>query len=157
MIILGIDPGIAKTGYGIIKCSDNENMFLIDFGVIATSTENPHGTRLRKIFKEITRIINHYRPDAVAIETIFYSKSYKALVEVSEVIGVITLAAGHFELEVMKFTPLEVKSAVAGFGRAAKNQVRVMTMNMLNLEEPPRPDHASDALAVAICFRNIYR
>ena len=154
MIILGIDPGLASIGYGLISIADDERMFLLDYGVISTSVKKEHAERLRQIYDEITEIIKKYKPDVVAIETIFYSRNLKSLVQVSEAIGVITLAAGNFGLCIKKFTPLEVKSAVVRSCRADKRQIQLMVKTLLNLDSLPEPDHASDALATAICYNS---
>jgi crossover junction endodeoxyribonuclease RuvC len=151
---MGIDPGIAETGYGIIETGDGESTGLVEFGVISTPAGTYHPGRLRTIYERVTRLIESHRPDVVAVESIFHSRNLKSLVDVSEAIGVISLAAAGLKVE--KITPLKVKSAVVGVGRAPKEQVRLMIMNELGLDEPPRPHHASDALAVAICYRNMY-
>ncbi len=151
-IILGIDPGVAATGYGCIQVEDDDSIRLIDYGVISTSPKTEHGKRLLKIFNEVTSVIRRHEPDAIAIETIFYSRNLKSLVEVSEAIGVITLAARHFGLEIRKFTPLEVKSTIVRTGRADKSQIQMMVKTLLNMSEIPKPNHASDALAIAICY-----
>jgi crossover junction endodeoxyribonuclease RuvC len=153
VVILGIDPGIAETGYGIIETGGGDRSRLVAFGVVSTSPRVEHPLRLRKIYDEISGLIASHKPDAVAVEAIFHSRNLKSLVDVSEAIGVITLAASG--LPVQKITPLKVKSAVVGVGRAQKEQVRLMIMNELELDEPPTPHHASDALAVAICYRNM--
>jgi len=155
-VVLGVDPGIASTGYGIIRIRADDSIELVDYGVISTSSDTDHELRLKKIYNSITRIIRNYRPQAVAIETVFYSKNIKTLVLVSEAIGVISLAAGNFGLPVRKFTPLEVKTGIARFGKAGKPQVQSMVKHLLELDEVPFPDHAADALAVAICYRNLF-
>jgi crossover junction endodeoxyribonuclease RuvC len=152
---MGIDPGIASTGYGIIETSGNEGIILIDYGMINTPSDMDHGDRLKYIFGEVTRKLEEHRPNALAIESLFHSKNLKALVDVSEAIGVVTLAASKLNIVVSKFTPLKVKSAIVGFGKADKKQVQEMIMRLLDLESPPNPHHVSDALAVAICYRNL--
>ena len=128
----------------------------MDFGVVTTPVQEEHGQRLKMIYDRITGIMRIHKPEAVAIETIYHSKNLRSFVLVYEAIGVIALAAAHRGVRVEKFTPLEVKSAIVGFGRATKDQVQLMIMNMLNLGSPPKPNHASDALAVAICYKNLY-
>ena len=152
MIVLGIDPGIASTGYGIIELSHGERMSYIDCGVITTSSKKNESERLIEIYDRITGIIRGYRPDAVAIETIFHTKNLKSLAQVSEAIGVITFAAGRLGVPIKKFTPLEVKSAIVRSGRAEKSQIQQMVIKLLSLREPPGSNHASDALAIAICY-----
>ncbi len=155
MTILGIDPGVTSTGYGVIRLTDGDSMLLLDYGVIKTSPKDKHEVRLKKIYKGITEIIKNHKPDEAAIETVFYSKNLKSLVQVSEAIGVISLALCNFGLNIKRFTPLEVKQGIVGFGQAKKEQIQLMVMNILNLKNPPKPDHASDALAVALCYRNL--
>ncbi len=156
MIILGIDPGVISTGYGFIETLEGDRMRVVGYGVISTSAELEHAFRLKHIYDRVTEIIRQQKPDMVAIENLFHSKNLKSLVDVSEAIGVITLAATNFNIKVEKFTPLKVKSAIVGFGKATKDQVGMMIQNLLNLERPPQSHHISDALAVAICCRNIH-
>ncbi len=153
---MGVDPGIASTGYGIIKIEGREGAGLLDYGVISTIPGQKHSKRLQYIYEHILEVIGRHNPDVVAIESLFHSKNLKALVDVSEAIGVITLAAANFNLKVEKFTPLKVKSAIVGVGLAKKEQVGLMIQNILNLDSPPKPHHASDALAVAICYKNLF-
>jgi crossover junction endodeoxyribonuclease RuvC len=152
---MGIDPGIASIGYGIIDTADNGKAVLLDHGIISTSSKLDHGERLKRIYERLTLKFREQQPDAVAIETLFHSRNLKALVDVSEAIGVITLAASNCRIRVAKFTPLKVKSAIVGYGKADKEQVRMMVMNLLELDTPPKSYHVSDALAVAMCYRNL--
>ena len=151
MTILGIDPGIASTGYGVIRCENGGVMRLIDYGVITTPPGQALEMRLKSIFDGVERVIQDTGPDRAATETVFYSKNLKSLVQVSEAIGVVSIAVCRFGLTLSRYTPLEVKQAVSGNGRAKKNQIQLMVTNILDLEDPPKPDHASDALAVALC------
>jgi len=155
LIILGIDPGIASTGYGLIEVKYDKAQ-LVRFGEIKTSKKSAQEERLKKIYEEISEIIRFSNPDRVALESIFYSRNIKSLVLVGEAIGVISLAAINFGLNIKKFTPLEVKSSIVGFGKATKSQVQLMITNILDLDEPPKSNHASDALAVAMCYKNLY-
>ncbi len=156
MIIMGVDPGIVFTGYGFIQIGDGECMQLLDYGLITTPSKTDHPGRLKYIYEEITQKLRQYNPDVIAIETLFHSKNLKSLVDVSEAIGVITLAGSNQHIQITKFTPLKVKSAIVGFGKAKKEQVQMMIMNLLDLKKPPRPHHISDALAVAICYKNLH-
>ena len=168
MTILGVDPGIASTGFGVISTGDGEEVTLLDSGVITTEPKTPQDSRLRIIYERIFEIITRHKPDAVALEAIFFSRNLKALVEVSEAIGVITLAAGNHGISVTKFTPLEVKASITGFGKAGKQQVHHMVSTILNSGDSLKGDgaskrpgaskghHTSDALAVAICYRNLH-
>ena len=155
MTILGVDPGVASTGFGIIRVDGDERLELLEEGVIKTEPGTPHNWRLKAIYEGITELIARHKPDAVAVEGIYFSRNLKSLVEVSEAIGVITLAAGNRDVGVKKFTPLEVKSAITGFGRADKLQVQRMVMAMLGLDGTRKAHHASDAIAVAICYKNL--
>jgi crossover junction endodeoxyribonuclease RuvC len=152
---MGIDPGIASTGFGIVESQGKEWLKLIDHGMITTSSKMVHGDRLKYIYEQVSRKLQEHQPDALAIESLFHSKNLKSLVDVSEAIGVVTLAASHFSIAVTKFTPLKVKSAIVGFGKADKAQVQEMIKRLLNLDALPEPHHVSDALAVAICYRNL--
>ena len=152
MVILGIDPGIASPAYGVIRVGNTGELHSIDYGTITTSVKKPLEERLKLIYEGITGVINTFRPDEVAIETVFYSKNLKSLVQVSEAIGILTLAAYNFGRNIKRFTPLEVKRVLVRSGTAKKEQIQLMVMNILNLKDPPKPNHASDALAVAICY-----
>ena len=152
---MGIDPGIASTGFGVIESKDRDNLTLIDHGMITTSSKMVHGDRLKYIYEQVSHKLQEHQPDVLAIEGLFHSKNLKSLVDVSEAIGVVTLAASHFNITVSKFTPLKVKSAIVGFGKADKAQVQEMIMRLLHLDALPQPHHVSDALAVAICYRNL--
>ena len=152
---MGVDPGIASTGYGVIEAEGHERLTLVAHGMITTSSKMLHGDRLKYIYGEISDKLEKHHPDALAIEGLFHSKNLKSLVDVSEAIGVVTLAASHFNIAVTKFTPLKVKSAIVGFGRADKGQVQEMIKRLLKLENLPEPHHVSDVLAVAICYHNL--
>jgi crossover junction endodeoxyribonuclease RuvC len=155
LTILGVDPGVASTGFGIIRVDGDEGLELLEEGVIRTEPHTPHDRRLKAIYEGITELIERHKPDAVAVEGIYFSRNLKSLVEVSEAIGVVTLAAGNRDIGVKKFTPLEVKSAITGFGKAGKLQVQRMVMAMLGLDGAQKTHHASDAIAVAICYKNL--
>lgn len=156
MIIMGIDPGVAETGFGVIRTEGDSRSLLIAHGVISTSSTTVHGNRLKQIYDRVMELIDVHHPDVLAVESLFHSRNLKSLVDVSEAIGVITLAAAERNLPLEKFTPLKVKSSVVGVGKAHKDQVRLMIMNELALSDPPRSLHASDALAVAVCYRNLF-
>lgn len=126
-------------------------MRLVDYGVITTPPGQALEIRLKSIFDGVERVIQATGPDRAATETVFYSKNLKSLVQVSEAIGVVSLAVSRNGLKLSRYTPLEVKQSISGNGRAKKNQIQVMVANLLDLEDLPKPDHASDALAVALC------
>ena len=151
MTILGIDPGVASTGYGIIRCENGGSYHLVDYGVISTPPGQALELRLKTIFDGVERTLQKTGPDRAAVETVFYSKNLKSLVQVSEAIGVVSLAVCRHGLALSRYTPLEVKQAISGNGRAGKGQIQRMVTGLLNLEKAPKPDHASDALAVALC------
>lgn len=150
MIILGIDPGTATIGFGIIK-KDKKTLGLIDYGCIKTSADLSTGERLSKLHKELNSLIKKYKPDIVAVEDIFFFKNLKTAIKVSQARGVILLTIAELKIPTFECTPLQVKQAVACYGRAEKTQVQKMVKTLLNLKEAPKPDDAADALAVAIC------
>ncbi|NLJ78393.1 MAG: crossover junction endodeoxyribonuclease RuvC [Tissierellia bacterium] len=150
MIIFGIDPGLAIVGYGIIQYDGNRYR-AIDYGCIRTGAEIQFSKRLKIIYDELSSIIDKYKPDDLAIEELFFNKNAKTALKVGQARGVEILSAVNRGIEVYEYTPLQVKQAVAGYGRADKKQVQEMVKILLNLRELPRPDDAADALAVAIC------
>lgn len=150
MIILGIDPGIAIVGYSIIKCSGN-NFKPIDYGCITTSSKMTFTQRLKIIYDDMGKIIDKYSPDEMAIEELFFNKNVKTAIQVGHARGVEILAGVNKDLHIYEYTPLQIKQAVVGYGRADKRQVQEMVKMLLNLKEIPKPDDAADALAVAIC------
>jgi len=151
-MILGIDPGLENTGWGVIKEEEslNSKFKIIDCGVIVTKSKTISAERLEKIYNELEKIIKKYQVTEMAIETLFFAKNAKSALTVSEAIGVIKLAGVKNNLEVAEYTPLQVKMALVGYGRAEKEQVETMVRGCLNLEEPISPSHASDAVAVAL-------
>ncbi len=149
--ILGIDPGFAIVGYGIIEKDKRGDLKVIDYGAIVTSAKLPFVNRLAQIHKELKNIIKKYKISNMAVEELFFSKNVKTAIEVGQARGVIMLTGIQAGLEVEEYTPLEVKQAVASYGRAEKQQVQQMVKLLLNLKKIPRPDDVADALAVAIC------
>ena len=150
MIILGIDPGIAIVGYGVIECKGNRFKAL-DYGAITTEANIPFTERIRIIYDDMTTLIDKYNPTDLAIEELFFNKNVKTAIKVGQARGVEILAAVHKGLNIYEYTPLQVKQGVVGYGRAEKRQVQEMVKMLLNLKEIPKPDDAADALAVAIC------
>ncbi|MCL1859511.1 MAG: crossover junction endodeoxyribonuclease RuvC [Oscillospiraceae bacterium] len=150
MIILGIDPGLATVGYGILKYEKNK-FTTIDYNAIITPPRIPVHERLKMIYDNLQQIIDIYNPDDLAIEELFYNTNQKTIISVCEARGVIVLCAHQNGLNIDEYTPLQVKQSVVGYGRAEKKQVQVMVKNMLNLEKVPKPDDVADALAIAIC------
>ncbi len=149
MIILGIDPGTAIVGYAIISLKDNE-LVAIDYGCIKTSKKEIFSKRLSQIYHGIDILIKKNKPDQIAIENIYFAKNVKTAMRVSEARGVAILAAAENKIEVVEFTPLQVKQALTGYGRASKNQIQQMVKIVFKLKEIPRPDDAADALAIAL-------
>ncbi len=150
MIIVGIDPGTAITGFGAIKKKD-DNLLLIDYGVISTSPKEKAPKRLQTLYQETTRLIKKFKPDFVAIEKLYFFKNLKTAMPVAQALGVILLAIQNYKIKIIELTPLEVKMGVCGYGRADKKQIQKMVKEILALKEIPKPDDAADALAVAIC------
>ncbi|MCX5776493.1 MAG: crossover junction endodeoxyribonuclease RuvC [Candidatus Firestonebacteria bacterium] len=154
MKILGIDPGIATTGYGLIE-NKGSNLCLVDYGCIITAPKIPVAERLNKIFNELSRLIKKQKPDEVAIEELFFAKNVKTAMMVSQARGVIVLSCMRSGMKTInEYTPLEVKMALVGYGRAEKHQVQKMVTTLLSLKEMPKPDDAADALAIAVCHFN---
>jgi len=150
VIVLGIDPGINFIGFGLIKYEKKE-IGLIDYGCITTTQEDNFIQRLNKIYYELKNIIEKYNPDEVVMEEIFFNKNTRTALQVSKVSGAIALTIALIGLDLYEYTPLQVKQATVGNGRADKYQVQSMVKILLNLPEIPKPDHAADALAVSIC------
>ena len=156
MKILGIDPGTAIIGFGLIE-KNKSNLRLIKYGCIKTSANLSTAERLNVLHKELSSLLKKYKPDIVAVEDIFFFKNLKTAIKVSQARGVILLTIAKARIPVAEFTPLQVKQAVACYGRAEKIQVQKMVKTLLNLKEIPKPDDAADALAVAICCGNTTR
>jgi len=152
-IILGIDPGIADTGYGVIKKEGNR-VVCLTFGSIKTKPSDSLPVRLEILHQELTKIIKHYRPDIAAIEQLFFNKNVRTALIVGQARGVALLTLQENKLPVYDFTPSQVKQAVAAYGKANKRQVQKMVKLILNLDVLPRPDDAADALAIALCALN---
>lgn len=156
MIILGIDPGTAIIGYGLIEKTNNK-LVLIDYGCIRTSADLSTADRLVILNKELEKLLKKYKPSAVAVEDIFFFKNLKTVIKVSQARGVILLTIAKLKIPVYEFTPLQIKQAVTCYGRADKIQVQKMVKALLNLRDIPKPDDAADALAIAICCGNCLR
>lgn len=148
-MILGIDPGTAAIGFGIIK--KEKEISLIDYGCIKTPTNLTTAERLKELHRQLNALIKKHKPDMVAVEDIFFFKNLKTAIKVSQARGVILLTAAKSKIPVFECTPLQVKQAATGYGRAEKIQVQEMVKTLLNLKEIPKPDDAADALATAIC------
>ncbi len=157
MITLGIDPGTATTGYGIVRDASDGRLTEICHGVIRTDSKTPYPLRLKAIHEELTAIIEQYNPQSIAIEELFFNKNISSAMIVGQARGVVILTGVLADLDVSEYTPLQVKEAVTGYGRAEKIQVQQMVKTLLGLAKIPKPDDAADALAVAICHLHSYK
>lgn len=156
MIIIGIDPGTAIVGYGVIK-KINKNITPIDYGCILTQKELSMPQRLAKISDDLRILIEKYNPNEMAVEDLFFFKNLKTVISVSQARGVILATAVQAKIAVFEYTPLQVKQAICSYGRASKGQVQQMVKMVYGLKEIPKPDDAADALAVAFCHANTLR
>lgn len=149
-IILGVDPGLASTGYGVIEVLNGRTKML-DYGCVSTQASTPFDSRLKQIHEQLNKIILQYKPHVLAVEELFFAKNAKTAMLVGHARGVVVLTGIQNGLPIREFTPLQVKQAVTGYGRADKKQMQQMVKILLNLKELPWPDDAADALAVAVC------
>lgn len=153
MRVMGVDPGSLKSGYGIIE-EQQGHLILIEYGVIRTTPRVALPQRLLEIGNRLQELIAHYRPQDLAVEDVFVAKNAKSSLKLGQARGAILLAAAQAGLRIAEYTPLEVKQAVVGYGRADKTQVQHMVKVLLHLSKIPRPDDAADALAIAICHHH---
>ena len=149
-LVLGIDPGTAITGYSLV-CDVGGDLRLVDYGVITTPSDESLPQRLREIYRQLTAIIQERQPAEAAVEKLFFSRNVRTALSVGQARGVALLAMANADIEIHEYTPLEVKQAVVGYGRATKVQVQEMVKMLLELDSVPQPDDAADAIAVAIC------
>jgi crossover junction endodeoxyribonuclease RuvC len=149
MIAIGIDPGTARLGYGVIESEPDPQA--IDYGVIVTDADLPMEQRLLMIHGAMTELIERFRPDALAVERLFFARNVTTAMTVGQARGVVLLSAAERGIPIAEYAPSEVKQAVVGYGKADKQQIQEMVRIMLGLESTPRPDDAADALAIAIC------
>jgi crossover junction endodeoxyribonuclease RuvC len=156
MIILGIDPGTATTGYGVvkkIKTKQNSKKFkCLGYGLIQTTPKLSAAERLKKLNNELSKLIKKYQPRVLAVESLYFFKNSKTVISVSQAGGVILLTAAKNKIPVYKFTPLQVKMTITGFGWAKKKEVQKKIKRLLNLKETPKPDDSADALAIALTY-----
>ena|SRR3989338_2434482 len=150
MTILGVDPGTATTGYGVVRSSRGNSLECVSYNCITTKKEKGTGERLVSLEKELLKVLNTYKPDAVVVERLYFFKNLKSVMPVSEARGVILLAIAKKKLPVFEMTPLQVKMAITGYGRADKKQMQRMVQQTLKLSQVPKPDDAADALGLAI-------
>ena len=150
MVVLGIDPGVATIGFGVVRAERGKNT-LLQYGVITTPAGIPLSQRLVQISEDMEQLIHQFKPDEMAVEELFFSKNITTGSAVAHGRGVILLAAEKRGVPVFEYTPMQVKQAVVGYGAAQKRQVMLMTQRLLGMKEVPKPDDAADALAIAIC------
>lgn len=151
MLVLGIDPGTATTGYGLVREKQDGSLEVVDYGVVETPANQPMSKRLLALYQRLSEIILLHRPQSGAVEKLFFQRNVRTAISVGQGRGVALLALAEAGLPVGEYTPLEIKQAVAGYGGADKNQIQHMVRALLDLEDIPKPDDAADALAVAIC------
>lgn len=153
-VILGLDPGIADTGFGVISVDENK-LNCLDFGSIKTSSKDDFLDRLEKLDNDLQKIINKYNPELVCIEKLFFNTNAKTALIVGHARGVILLNIKKNNIKLIELTPLQIKQGISNFGRADKNQIKKMVKIILNLKEMPKSDDSADALAAAICVSNL--
>lgn len=158
MLVMGIDPGTATTGYGLVQSRERgARGHLVDYGTIRTPADMGMPERLLVIHHELQNLLETYHPDVVAIEELFFHRNAKTAISVAQSRGVLVMTVARTGIQVAEYTPLQVKQAVVGYGNASKHQVQMMVQALLALKEIPRPDDAADALAIAICHLHSYK
>ncbi|GJM83146.1 crossover junction endodeoxyribonuclease RuvC [Paenibacillus timonensis] len=155
MRILGIDPGIAIVGFGFID-KQGSKVTPVQYGCIQTEAHTPEEERLMHVYEAMIQLIDKYKPDAVAFEKLFFNRNVTTAMSVSQARGVLVLAAAQKGLPIAEYTPMQVKQAIVGYGKAEKRQVQEMTRMFLKLQAIPKPDDVADALSVAICHAHSY-
>jgi crossover junction endodeoxyribonuclease RuvC len=150
MLVIGIDPGTATTGYGLVREDEDGATVMVAYGVILTEKTVPMPQRLQKIYREVTRLIQEYKPDAGAIEEMFFGKNITAAITVAQGRGVALMAMADAQLPIREYKPAQVKQTIAGYGNASKEQIQEMITTLLELDKVPKPDDAADALAIAL-------
>ena len=156
-LAIGIDPGTATTGYGLVRLERDGSLVAVKYGVILTPKDASAPARLEMIYDELCAFINQYKPETAAVEKLFFSRNVTTALAVGQARGVVMLALQKAGIEAFEYTPKEVKNAVAGYGGADKRQVQDMVRALLQLDSIPRPDDAADALAIAITHLNTAR
>ena len=156
MRILGVDPGIATVGYGVVEYEGNK-FLASDYGAILTPAHTPLEDRLEQVYDELAKLIVYYKAEAMSVEELFFNTNTKTAIQVAQARGVILLSGVKAKIPTFEYTPLQVKQAVVGYGRAEKQQVMMMVKMLLNLQKIPRPDDAADGLALAICHAHTMR
>jgi crossover junction endodeoxyribonuclease RuvC len=154
VIVVGVDPGAGTTGYGVVARAGGGAVSLLECGVIRTGAHDPLTRRLREIFEGITEVLGRHAADAVAVEGVFYGRNVRSTVVLGHARAAVLLAASMRDLPVAEYSPAEIKNAIAGTGRATKEQIQYMVQQLLRLRTAPRPADAADAVAVALCHCN---
>jgi crossover junction endodeoxyribonuclease RuvC len=157
MLALGLDPGTATTGYGLVRLDPDGSLLAVKFGVITTPKNTPAAERLLTLYDQLQDLLREHKPETVAVEKLFFQRNVSTALAVGQARGVMLLASARAGLEVYEYTPNEIKQAVAGYGSAGKRQMQEMVRVLLALDDIPRPDDAADALAVAITHLNTNR
>ena len=155
MRIIGIDPGYAIVGFGVIEY-DRARFNVVDYGAVTTPAGMDFNSRLLEIYNDLCYILDKFRPEYMAIERLYFTSNQKTAIDVAQARGIVLLAARQRNIEVFEYTPLQVKQSVTGYGKAIKKQVQEMTTRILKLDEIPKPDDTADALAIAICHAHSY-
>jgi crossover junction endodeoxyribonuclease RuvC len=150
MLVIGLDPGLATTGYGVVR-GDGHHLEVVDYGVVRTPADAPLAQRLMMLHDRITELLERHGPGVAAVEELFFSANAQTAMLVGQARGVLLVTLAQGGLDIVEYTPMQVKQAVTGYGGADKNQVQQMVRVLLSMEELPRPDDAADALAVCIC------
>jgi len=151
MLVIGIDPGTATTGYGLVQENENGSLSVVEYGAILTPASKEMPDRLLDLFNQLTNLLLLHRPDSGAVEKLFFQRNVRTAISVGQGRGVVLLALAQAGIPVAEYTPLQIKQAIAGYGGAGKSQMQQMVKALLELDEIPRPDDAADALATAIC------
>ncbi len=155
MRIIGIDPGYAIVGFGVLEY--NRAQFqVVDYGAVTTPADMDFNSRLLEIYNDLCYILDKFKPDFLAIERLYFTSNQKTAIDVAQARGIVLLAARQRNIEIFEYTPLQVKQSVTGYGKAVKKQVQEMTTRILKLPEIPKPDDTADALAIAICHAHSY-
>lgn len=157
MLVIGIDPGTATTGYGLVRSEDDGSLTVVDYGVFLTPAKMPMPERLMELRRQLNEILLLHRPDCGAVEKLFFARNVTTAISVGQARGVVLLTLAEKGMKIAEYTPMQIKQAVAGYGGAEKLQIQHMVQALLSLPELPRPDDAADALAVAICHAHSAR
>jgi len=153
--IIGIDPGYAIVGFGILEYSKAQFQ-VVDYGAVTTPADMDFNSRLLEIYNDLCYILDKFKPDFLAIERLYFTSNQKTAIDVAQARGIVLLAARQRNIDIFEYTPLQVKQSVTGYGKAVKKQVQEMTTRILRLSEIPKPDDTADALAIAICHAHSY-